>query len=57
MPLFEQLLPNGDKVEGDGEKDVDVLAHLLRHEPVNEKHDAILSAAQASRPASAQSSD
>lgn len=57
-PLFDQqLLAEGDEVEGDEEEDEEMLARLLRDEPDDEEDDAILSSAQASRPVSAQSGD
>ncbi|RXN30130.1 neuron navigator 3-like protein [Labeo rohita] len=57
-PLFDQqLLAEGDEVEGDEEEDKEMLARLLREEPDDEEDDAILSAAQASRPVSALSGD
>ncbi|RXN29965.1 copper homeostasis cutC -like protein [Labeo rohita] len=57
-PLFDQqLLAEGDEIEGDEEKDEEMLARLLREEPDDEEDDAILCAAQASRPVSALSGD
>lgn len=57
-PLFDQqLLVDGDELEGDEEEDEQMLARLLRAEPDNEDDDAILSAVQASRPVSVQSGD
>ncbi len=51
--LFDQqLLVEGDEVEGDEEENEEMLDRLLRDEPDDEKDDAILSAAQASRPMS-----
>ncbi|KAL0185320.1 hypothetical protein M9458_021017, partial [Cirrhinus mrigala] len=57
-PLFDQqLLAEGDEIEGDEEEDEEMLARLLREEPDDEEDDAILSAAQASRPVNALSGD
>lgn len=54
--LDQQLLEEGDEVEGDDEEDEEMLANLLCDEPYDEKDETILSA-QASRPVTAQSGD
>ncbi|KAI2647103.1 Malformin synthetase mlfA [Labeo rohita] len=57
-PLFDQqLLAEGDEIEGHEEEDEEMLARLLQEEPDDEEDDAILSAAQASRPVSVLSGD